>query len=1077
MINPREVAGYHTLTDRSRATSAYTPVPVETKFTYWFENFFHPYVEYMLTRLNQGTVFDALSPDVQGRSEDFFYKAYTVPDQGSRAAIADPVPVKAFAFRGEPYAVYNREMFYHFAVKIAVHLTSVGRYQEALPWFHVVLDPTATGSEVWRFLPFRSSAAPTTIEEQITLLSTPDAECTADQLKAKAEALSAYNAILTRPFDPYAVAEARPLAYQYYVVMKYLDNLLAWGDSLFEQYTIESLNEATQIYVLAAAFLGERPQPVPMTGHTGGRTYAQLRLNVTPSDRVAVDALVDLETQFPFNQGTGLPVTQGTGNTSLWGIGRTLYFCVPANQKLLAYWDKVADRLYKIRHCENIQGVVQPLPLWDPPIDPGLLVKAAAAGIDIGSIVNGLNQPIGPLRSGILIQKALELAGDLRSLGGALLSALEKGDAEHLAVLRQQQDVTLQQLVQDTRFLQWKQAQEATRSLLRGRASALERYTYYLRLLGLAPDPTAVPPTFTVELPDVTADNFDDVYSQLVEQYDKTITPPAWPALQLAGGSPAGTPGAGALYLSAAEDADLNVHTPAARELRLGASAIEAIGGVLAMIPDFSVDFQFWGLGGHSTLFGGTLLAAMMRFQSSLLNMGAMVEEGAAAAASKVGGYQRRADDWILQSRLAARELMQMGRQLIGSAIAEQVAHREYLTAQRQSSHSQEVLDAMHAKFTNEDLYGWMQGELFNLHQDCYRFALDTARRAELTMKRELMRPELDGTTFVHANYWDPGRQGLLAGDRLYQDLKRMELAYHDSNRREYEMTRHLSLRQLDPIALLELQCTGRCEFSIPEWLFDRDCPGHYLRRIKSVALSIPAVVGPFGTLNCKATLLQSSVRIQATGGAYARTGADDPRFVDYPGGAAIHTSGGSNDSGMFEVNLHDERILPFEGGGVISSWRLHLASEFRSFDYSTISDVIVHLRYTAREGGDTFADAATQNVAKVLSGLPPTNLAQLFVLRSDFSTEWAAFAAGQADLTVSLSRDLFPYFTQGGKITPAFALYFYSAGAARPAKSTTEPQAVGDINAGPIQVRLAPAKDPLASADHAFLVVSYSLK
>ena len=38
----------------------------------------------------------------------------------------------------------------------------------------------------------------------------------------------------------------------------------------------------------------------------------------------------------------------------------------------------------------NIAGVVRPLALYDPPIDPGMLVKAAAAGIDIGSIVNGL---------------------------------------------------------------------------------------------------------------------------------------------------------------------------------------------------------------------------------------------------------------------------------------------------------------------------------------------------------------------------------------------------------------------------------------------------------------------------------------------------------------------------------------------------------------------------------------------------------------------------------------------------------------------------------------------------------------
>jgi hypothetical protein len=29
--------------------------------------------------------------------------------------------------------------------------------------------------------------------------------------------------------------------------MAYLDNLIAWGDSLFQQYTIETINEATQI--------------------------------------------------------------------------------------------------------------------------------------------------------------------------------------------------------------------------------------------------------------------------------------------------------------------------------------------------------------------------------------------------------------------------------------------------------------------------------------------------------------------------------------------------------------------------------------------------------------------------------------------------------------------------------------------------------------------------------------------------------------------------------------------------------------------------------------------------------------
>ena len=86
-----------------------------------------------------------------------------------------------------------------------------------------------------------------------------------------------------------------------------------------------------------------------------------------------------------------------------------------------------------------------------------------------------------------------------------------------------------------------------------------------------------------------------------------------------------------------------------------------------------------------------------------------------------------------------------------------------------------------------------------------------------------------------------------------------MEMAYHDNNKRELELTKHVSLRQLNPVALLTLKATGTCQVTIPEWLYDRDCPGHYMRRIKSVALSIPSVVGPYTSVNCTLSLLRSS--------------------------------------------------------------------------------------------------------------------------------------------------------------------------------------------------------------------------
>lgn len=81
-----------------------------------------------------------------------------------------------------------------------------------------------------------------------------------------------------------------------------------------------------------------------------------------------------------------------------------------------------------------------------------------------------------------------------------------------------------------------------------------------------------------------------------------------------------------------------------------------------------------------------------------------------------------------------------------------------------------------------------------------------------------------------------------------------------------------------------------------------------------------------------------------------ARQGSEDDHFVDYIGAVqSIVTSSGQNDSGLFETNLRDERFLPFEGAGAESTWKLDLPPDYRAFDYQTISDVVLHIRYTAR--------------------------------------------------------------------------------------------------------------------------------
>ena len=208
---------------------------------------------------------------------------------------------------------------------------------------------------------------------------------------------------------------------------------------------------------------------------------------------------------------------------------------------------------------------------------------------------------------------------------------------------------------------------------------------------------------------------------------------------------------------------------------------------------------------------------------------------------------------------------------------------------------------------------------------------------------------------------------------------------------------------------------------------------GHYLRRIKSVSVSIPCVVGPYASVNCKLTLVKSEVRHERTASEvrHERTAAegtaaentyprsttvDDPRFTDYFGASeAIVTSTGNGDSGLFETQLRDERFLPFEGSGVISTWRLELPGEYPQFDYSTISDVVLSIRYTARDGGDTLREAATNAISTQLSSTEKPLC--MLSCRSDFPTEWARAVTTGSALEIPITRDLLPYWMDAARV------------------------------------------------------------
>lgn len=946
-----------------------------------------------------------------------FFDAYK-PDQ---VLVKQPYPVKDLDFTsGGAYAIYNWELFYHVPITIAIHLSKNQRFAEAQRWFHYLFDPTddsdgPTPERFWKVRPFQYTDIEKIEEILVNLVTGADETL-------RNETIRSIEAWKDAPFRPHVIACYRQQAYMIKTVMAYLDNLITWGDSLFRQDTGEAIDEALQLYVLAANILGPRPLPVPKKGTVRPQTYANLRQDIQQFGTV----MRDMEADLPFDL---LPFPSANAGDNdrlamLRGLGKALYFCVPRNDKLLGYWDTVADRLFKIRNSLNIQGVFRQLALFEPPIDPAMLARAAAAGLDVGAIINGLNQPLPLVRFAFLVQKATEIVQEVKSLGNNLLSAMEKEDGEAMAILRAKHERVVMEMVEHVKYGQLQEAIKSKEGLLQSLALAIQRYTYYERQLGKKADEIeqSIPELneldkdsmgklkFTMQEPSVSLREIDvDIATDVAAQAAQAVN--------------------GGRLLSSYEVSE-SLFLESAQTASDIASLLGVASSIAAIVPQFTVSAEPWGMGGETT-FGGQNVSAGIQARASASRGIADRLDFEARRASRIDSFARRERDWAFQSNLAAGEITQILKQLRAAQIREAIAEQELKSHRQQMQHAEEIERFLNeegtektGKKTNKAFYTWMKREVKGLYAQCFQFAFDIAKKAERCLQHELGNPELSYLQFGYL----AGKEGLLAGEKLHLDVKRMEMAYHELNQREYELIKHVSLLQVDPLALIQLRMTGRCTVRLSEALFDMDGPGHYFRRIKSVALSIPCVTGPYTSVNCTLTLLKSSIRKVPTlrDGEYAREDAEDDRFSDYFGSLqSIVTSSAQNDSGLFETNLRDERYLPFENSGVISEWQLELPAnpsknDPAQFDYNTISDIILHIRYTAREGGSLLRSGSISHHKELIADAQAVGSVRLFSIRREFPAEWARFqgqtpAANQRfELAFDLRPEHYPFWSYG---------------------------------------------------------------
>ena len=1008
---------YWTLGSRPQELTSLTYIS-QWNTRYIFETFYHPYARTFLRELEIGGVPQLMARSLQtnpqpvrGWTPNFDFNALYDP----QPAVARPWPGTAGApDPGESgldfstgdsgaYALYNWEIFYHIPMFVSSLLLQNQQFQDALTWLEYIFNPTDNSGgpapqRFWEMAPFNAMNASDWLNQQIQNILTTLAADTQQGISDPSTANAITN-WMNDPFDPHAIASTRISAYGKATVMAFLNTLIAWGDWYYAQYTAEMVSQAEQLYILADMILGPQPQMLRLPGAESGAsttTYASLK-NIDAFSNVLVNIENVVVAPEP-------PTSLIEGTTTLTSLPQfpgsgdnTLLFCIPPNSQLLAYWDTVSQRLYNIRNCLNLQGVAQPLPLYAPPINPLALIEAAESGASFSSAT-----PPAPIyRFSIYLQKALDLTNDVRAYGALILSALEKQDAENFAVLRANQELDIQTRMLDVKTAQVTEAQDQITALQNQLAVVQVRYTYYSSRPFMNPWEIA--------------------------------------AVSLQG---------------------------AAIIANGVAIVLDMTSGVAHMVPTF--EFGAAGFGGSPTLiasFGGENVASATSSWATVARGLAGILSEAGGISATMGSYQRRQDDWTFQTNLASAEMTQVQSQITSATDRLNIANKELSIQNEQIVNAQAISTFLTNKYTNAQLYNWMLSQLTTVYTQAYQLAFSLALQAQNAYQYELGSQD----TFIQFGYWDSQYKGLTAGESLLFDLRRMEAQYIAENSRELEITKHISLALTSPAALVTLRETGTCQIALDEVLFEYDYPGQYFRRLRSVALTIPCITGPYTGVHATLSLTSAMLRTQPATAGYkpqpaGATNPVDSTVIFSPSAASgtstIATSTAQNDAGLFDVNLRDERWLPFEGQGAISTWNLVLDQRDNNIDFTAITDVILHVRYTARGGGD---QTAANNVRAQLKPSAPRSI--LASARNTFPNAFYTLfnppdaTATSQTLSIQLSANVFPLSNLGTGNVKITDITFYVVLTGVPASGNNIDAATISFNGGtPVTLKLDPS-------------------
>lgn len=832
------------------------------------------------------------------------------------SVVAEPYPSSTVDFCwGSATSIYNWELFFFVPMLLADRMLAEQNYEAALNWLQLVFDPRidltpyertkrfvrelSKGARYWKFLPF--FANPDADRSILSELSFPTPHDALPDRKAIQLLIDRWK---NDPFNPQMIARYRPVAYQKYVVMKYLDALIGWGDQLFSQDTTESVNLAVQMYILAAEILGPKSAEVPDPKNATAFSVRDLMAKsmgvmnnafVTYEDTMLTGKSREKETPQRLLPGKTMQLAHTTG--------MMFYFNVPRNETLAGYWDTVADRLYKIRNSLNIEGVKRTLALFAPPIDPALLVKAKANGISISEALADASSALPYYRFKVMVAKAIEIVRDVMQMGRDLLDILEKYDAESLAVLRASHERTmlaLQKTVTDMDVAELEKELESVETEQENAAAEQAEQEEYYRPIKL-----------------------EDQYDRFMEK---------------------------------------------ARKVQETVENVKKAASVAYKIPDLDIGAIANGLGGPSfsaLSAGGTKIAENLVNEAESYASRFVQRQVSAAKMKLQAEAERRLQDWTMAKTEKANRAKTLEKKKAVAEIRIDYARKQVEKAEREIELKDEMYDHLSEKYTNKELYGWLKKEAGSAYKSLFQLAVKVARKAEKCYHFEIGDIDIDAKsskTFIKGcgSYWDGLHSGLLAGEKLLADLHVMEVAYLENDRNELEITRPVSLTELvadDNEDLSALQflienmktyistnkndakignSRGFVKFTILRNFFVNDfAQAHKFERIRDVRLQV--VCSQKVQLNVELNMESNSLYVGQKKSVENRIGVQN-----------MATSMAVFDCGKYNFDFKKDKFSQFEGAGVESTWNLYITGP-KSFDPDSITDVVIYISYTAR--------------------------------------------------------------------------------------------------------------------------------